>query len=138
MNGDLKNAIELYMNSINHISNENNEMKEVRLRQKKCKEQITTYMKTNNMKFIDMQNGMYLVLKQKHIKPQLNEEFLSYAFKEFYNNHNREKSDIHTVSKEFGLYVISLQKHMSSTTDVLQMTRKRPIASILMEDFKIQ
>lgn len=139
MNENLKLAIESYIKTAEDISSDNNGMKEIKMRQKQCKEHIISYMINNKMGFIDIGNGLYLVLKKKHTKPQLNEEFLSHAFKEFYKQHNRlnVKGDVNAVGNKFGTYVIALQKHMASTSDILQITKKRPIASILLEDFKI-
>lgn len=137
MNDHLKAAINEYMKGLNEITNDNYGMKEIKAKQKQYKTLILEHMCKHNLPFIDIGEGTYLVIKNKQTKPMMNEEFIALAFKEFYNDPNRVKGDINSTAEKFGIYVFSLQKHMATINKVLHVTKKRPIASILMNDFKL-
>lgn len=135
MNESLKEAVQLFFSATMELSGDQNNTKDVRERKKQAKQHIIDIMKNDNIPFIEIE-GQFLVLKQKTTKPAINAEFVARSFIEFHKDPQRSVGEQNQVAACFGEFTFALQKHMSETSDDLKLSKKKPMAALLFDEFR--
>ena len=134
MNTTLGDAVQSFFSATMELSGENTNTKDVRERKKQAKQHIIDIMKHDNIPFIEIE-GQFLVLKHKTTKPPINNEFAARAYNEFHKDPQRGVGEPNQVAACFGEFMFALQKHLSETTDDLKLSKKKPMAALLFDEF---
>jgi hypothetical protein len=134
MNEDLQKAVHCFVNTMQELSGDKINTKDMRERKKQAKQHIVNVMKNEKIPFIEV-DGKYLVLGDKNVKPSINLEFVVNCYREFHKDPARSNGDISQVSARFGEYLFAFQKHLGERTADLKVSKKPPMCALLMKEF---
>lgn len=134
MDNNLQSIVQSFITTTKELSGGNGGTKELRERKKQAKQHIIDIMKEKQLTYIEL-DGYYLVLKQTFSKPTLNAEFATRAFTEFHKDQQRLTGDPAQVAICFGHYLFGLQKHLAEQSYDLKLSKKKPMAAMLFEEF---
>jgi hypothetical protein len=131
----LQDAVKSYVQATSELSGGQNCNKECKQRIKQAKLHIMSVMKEKKLAFLELNPSNFLVLKSKPCKHPMTPDFAANAFKQFHLDPTRLNGTTDSVAASFGQFLFALQKHCSDTTDDLKLSKKKPMAALLFDEF---